>query len=243
VRDIDRRDAAAQARSHVRERILVAEAERKARRALSACLEAAGYDVVTATTAAATLEAAALHRIDAVILDLKLPDLGGIEVCWRIREWSGVPVIVIAAEADRDTPISALDSGADDYVAKPFAPGELLARVRAVVRRRRETQEQAGPVVAFGGVEVDLSSRQVRRHGDPVHLTPLEYGLLAELCRHANRPVTHPRLLENVWGRAYAADTHYLYVYIRNLRRKLERDPARPRHLLTESGVGYRLSV
>jgi two-component system, OmpR family, KDP operon response regulator KdpE len=227
----------------IRERILVADRERQAIRALTACLKAAGYEVLTASTATETLEAAAVQRIDAILIELTLPDLGGIEVCWRIREWSGVPLIVLAAGDDQDSKISALDAGADDYVAKPFAAGELLARLRAVVRRRRPTHEERAPRVAFGEVEVDLAHREVRRGGRRVHLTPLEYGLLAELCRHANRAVTHSRLLETVWGRAYVEATHYLYVYMASLRRKLEHDPARPRHLLTESGVGYRLCL
>jgi two-component system KDP operon response regulator KdpE len=220
---------------------LVAGEEPQALRALAGCVQAAGYEVATARTAGAALEALALTRIDGVLLDLGLSDLNGVGLCARIREWSSVPVIVLSGDDREDTKISVLDSGADDYVAKPYAAGELLARLRAVGRRRYGPLP-AEPLVAFGAVEVDLARREVRLAEDHVHLTPHEYGLLAELCHHLDRVVTHRQLLERVWGAAYADDTQYLYVYMASLRRKLEREPSRPRHLLTEPGVGYRLS-
>jgi two-component system KDP operon response regulator KdpE len=175
-----------------------------------------------------------------VVLDLRLPDGSGVEVCRRLREWSQAPVVVVSAVDEEDEKIAALDAGADDYVTKPYAVGELLARVRAALRRAAAPAGEA-PAVRFGDVEVDLARREVVRGGVPVHLTPHEYGLLAELARHPGRVLTHGALLGAVWGPEYRAETHYLRVYMANLRRKLEEDPSRPRHLVTETGVGYRL--
>ncbi|HVH00268.1 MAG TPA: response regulator [Miltoncostaeaceae bacterium] len=222
------------------ERVLVVDDEPQVLRGLTAALEAAGYDVIGAGTAAAALEAAALRPPDAVVLDLRLPDGSGVEVCRRLREWSQAPVVVVSAVDEEDEKIAALDAGADDYVTKPYAVGELLARVRAALRRSAAPAGEP-PTVSFGDVEVDLARREVTRAGERVHLTPREYGLLAQLARHPGRVLTHAALLGAVWGPEYRGETHYLRVYMANLRRKLEADPARPRHLVTETGVGYRL--
>jgi two-component system KDP operon response regulator KdpE len=221
-------------------RILVVDDEPQVLRGLQAALSAAGYEVETAATAAEAIDAAALRPPDAVVLDLRLPDGSGVDVCARIREWSQVPVVVVSAVDEETEKIAALDAGADDYVTKPYAVGELLARLRAALRRGAAPAGEA-PAVRFGDVELDLALREVRRGGEPVHLTPHEYALLAELARHPGRVLTHRALLVAVWGAQYADETHYLRVYMANLRRKLEADPARPRHLVTETGVGYRL--
>jgi len=219
--------------------VLVVDDEPLILRGLTASLTAAGYTVVTAVTGGGALEAAALRQPAAVVLDLRLPDMDGVEVCRRLREWSEVPVIVVSAIAGEAQKIAALDAGADDYVTKPYSVGELLARLRAALRRASETT--AGGEVRFGDVVVDLALGQVHRDGAPVHLTPLEFDLLAALARHPGKVLTHSILLRTVWGLAYQGETHYLRVYMARLRRKLEPDPSRPRHLLTQSGVGYRL--
>jgi two-component system, OmpR family, KDP operon response regulator KdpE len=222
------------------ERVLVVDDEPQVLRGITAALRAAGYQVGGAETAAGALEAAALRPPDAVVLDLRLPDGSGVDVCRRLREWSQAPVVVVSAVDEEDEKIAALDAGADDYVTKPYAVGELLARLRAALRRAAAPVGEP-PAVRFGDVEVDLARREVARGGEPVHLTPHEYRLLAELARHPGRVLTHPALLSAVWGPEYGSETHYLRVYMANLRRKLEEDPARPRHLITETGVGYRL--
>jgi two-component system KDP operon response regulator KdpE len=224
------------------ERVLVVDDEPQVLRGITAALRAAGYEVSGAETAAAALEAAALRPPDAVVLDLRLPDGSGVEVCRRLREWSQAPVVVVSAVDEEDEKIAALDAGADDYVTKPYAVGELLARLRAALRRAAAPAGEP-PAVRFGDVEVDLARREVALAGEPVHLTPREYRLLAELARHPGRVLTHRALLSAVWGPEYGSETHYLRVYMANLRRKLEEDPARPRHLVTETGVGYRLRV
>lgn len=223
-------------------RILVVDDEPLIIRALRASLTAAGYEVRTATTAAEALEGAAVWSPDAVVLDLRLPDGDGVSVCRRLREWSRIPVLVVSAMDDEPDKIAALDAGADDYVTKPYSTGELLARLRAALRRAA-TGDEGEPVVAFGDVSVDLVRREVRKAGERVHLTPLEYDLLAELARHPGRVMTHAQLLRAVWGLAYQGETRYLRVYMANLRRKLEEDSSRPRYLLTQTGVGYRLAV
>ncbi len=221
-------------------RILVVEDEPPVLRGLLAALSAAGYEAEGAATAAAAVDAAALRPPDAVILDLLLPDGTGTEVARRLREWTQIPIVIVSAVDQEREKIAALDAGADDYVTKPYSVGELLARVRAALRRGAAPPGEE-PVVAFGDVRVDLALREVRRGGELVHLTPHEYGLLAELCRHPGRVLTHRTLLLGVWGEGYAHETHYLRVYMGNLRRKLEEDPSRPVHLVTETGVGYRL--
>lgn len=220
--------------------VLIVDDEPQILRSLRASLGAAGYAVAEAGTAADAVAAAALRPPDAVILDLRLPDGDGIEVCRRLREWTAVPVIVVSAIGDEAEKIAALDAGADDYVTKPYAVGELLARLRAAMRRAAAPPGEE-PRVVFGDVTVDLALREVRRAGEPVHLTPHEYGLLAELARHPDRVLTHQMLLRAAWGPGYQSETGYLRAYVRTLRRKLEPDPARPRHILTETGVGYRL--
>jgi two-component system KDP operon response regulator KdpE len=224
------------------ERVLVVDDEPQVLRGITAALRAAGYEVSGAESAAAALEAAALRPPDAVVLDLRLPDGSGVEVCRRLREWSQAPVVVVSAVDEEEEKIAALDAGADDYVTKPYAVGELLARLRAALRRAAAPAGEP-PAVRFGDVEVDLARREVARAGEPVHLTPREYRLLGELARHPGRVLTHRALLSAVWGPEYGSETHYLRVYMANLRRKLEDDPARPRHLVTETGVGYRLRV
>ncbi len=223
-------------------RVLVVDDEPQIVRGLSASLRAAGYDVTSAEGAQQALEAAAIRPPDAVILDLALPDGSGVEVCRSLREWSDAPVIVVSAldgEADK---IAALDAGADDYVTKPYAVGELLARLRAALRRGA-VPPGTTPSVMFGDVFVDLARRDVVRAGEPVHLTPREYELLAQLARHAGRVLTHTSLLRTLWGPAFVDETHYLRVQMASLRQKLEPEPARPRYLLTETGVGYRLRL
>ncbi len=223
-------------------RILVVDDEPQVLRGLSAALSAAGYEPATAATVAEAIDAAALRPPDAVVLDLRLPDGSGVDVCRRLREWTQVPIVVVSAVDEETEKVAALDAGADDYVTKPYAVGELLARLRAALRRGAAPAGES-PAVRFGDVEVDLALREVRRGGEAVHLTPHEYGLLAELSRHPGRVLTHRALLGAVWGPGYADETHYLRVYMANLRRKLEADPARPRHLITETGVGYRLRL
>ncbi|MGD9734791.1 MAG: response regulator [Solirubrobacterales bacterium] len=223
-----------------RRRVLVVDDEPLIRRALTASLDAAGYAVTTAPDGASALSAAALRQPDAVVLDLRLPDMDGVEVCRRLRAWSDVPVIVLSALDAETEKIDALDAGADDYVTKPWSVGELLARLRASLRRAPDGTD-GETTVRFGDVEIDLALDTVRRNGEPVHLTPLEYRLLAVLARSPGRVLTHAMLLREVWGLAYQGETHYARVYMARLRRKLEADPSRPRHLLTQSGVGYRL--
>jgi two-component system KDP operon response regulator KdpE len=207
-------------------------------RALATNLRGAGYDVETAATAEGALAAAGLRPPDAVVLDLLLPDGSGRDVCRRLREWTDAPVILVSAVGDDDEKIAALDAGADDYVTKPFAVGELLARLRAVLRRAGPS---SGPVVEVGPIRVDLEKSSVAVAGRDVHLTPLEFRILRLLALNEGKLLTHRAILRDVWGPAYGEESNYLHVYVSQLRRKLEADPARPRHLLTEPGAGYRL--
>ncbi len=211
-------------------------------RFLRAGLGSQGYRHVESTTAADALAQAATRSPDLVLLDLGLPDLDGIEVVKRLREWSTVPVIVLSARGQEQDKILALDAGADDYVTKPFAMGELLARVRAALRHRDRAAggDDAG-TVQVDDLVVDLARRRVTVGGDEVRLTPIEFRLLAMLARHSGRVLTHAQLLREVWGPGYTAQHHYVRVYMAQLRHKLERDPTLPRWLLTEPGVGYRL--
>lgn len=221
-------------------RILVVDDEPQIVRGLSATLKAAGYDVASAATASDAISSAALRPPDAVILDLVLPDGSGVDVCRALRQWTEAPVIVVSSLDREDDKIAALDAGADDYVTKPYGVGELLARLRAALRRAT-APPGASPVVRFGDVHVDLGLREVTREGIRVHLTPREYELLAELVRHAGRVLTHASLLKRIWGPTFVGQTHYLRVQMANLRQKLEPEPARPAFLITETGVGYRL--
>ena len=225
-----------------RANILVVDDDRAIVRALQSVLEVAGYATQAAGSGAAALESAALRPPDLILLDMVLPDMDGVAVCARLREWTERPIVMLSALDADALKIAALDAGADDYLRKPFSTGELLARLRAVMRRSARV-EDGGPVVRFGDIAVDLSARSVRRGGELVHLTPREYGLLAELARHAGRLVTHSALLEAVWGPRATRETQYLRVYIAGLRRKLEPDPSAPRYLRTEPGIGYRLEI
>ena len=219
-------------------RILVVDDEPQILRALQTSLRGAGYEVDTATTGEQALAAAAIRPPDAVILDLVLPDARGTDVCRELRAWSSVPVIVLSVIEGESEKVAALDAGADDYVTKPFGVEELLARLRAALRRVDPTPE---PVYEIGELRVDLEAREVTFAGAPVQLTPHEFDLLRLLARHEGKLLTHKTILQEVWGQAYADESHYLHVYVSQLRRKLEPDPARPRYILTEPGVGYRL--
>ena len=219
-------------------RVLVVDDEPQILRALQTSLRGAGYEVDTASTGEQALTAAAVRPPDAVILDLVLPDMSGTEVSKELRAWTTVPVIVLSVVGDEHQKVAALDAGADDYVTKPFGVDELLARLRAALRRADQSPE---PVLSIGELRVDLEAREVTFDGKVVQLTPNEYGLLTLLARNEGKLLTHQAILHEVWGRAYADESHYLHVYVSQLRRKLEPDPARPRYILTEPGVGYRL--
>jgi two-component system, OmpR family, KDP operon response regulator KdpE len=222
----------------LKQRVLIVDDEPQFLRALSTNLRGAGYDVDTAATAADALAAAPLRPPDAVILDLLLPDGSGRDVCRELRTWSKAPIILVSAVGDDDEKIAALDAGADDYVTKPFAIGELLARLRAVLRRAGSPD---APVVEVGPIRVDLERASVTISGEPVHLTPHEFKILRLLALNEGKLLTHRAILREVWGPTYGAESNYLHVYVSQLRRKLEPDPARPRYLLTEAGAGYRL--
>jgi len=219
-------------------RILVVDDEPQILRALQTSMRAAGYDVDAATDGETALAHAGAHPPDAVILDLMLPDARGTDVVRQLRSWSEAPIIVLSAVEDEEEKVAALDAGADDYVTKPFGVDELLARVRAALRRGVPSRD---PVVDLGGLVVDLQKRSVVRDGTLVQLTPTEFDLLALLARNEGKLLTHPAILRAVWGPAYRAESHYLHVYVSQLRRKIEPDPTRPRYLLTEPGAGYRL--
>jgi two-component system, OmpR family, KDP operon response regulator KdpE len=224
--------------------VLLVEDEPQMRRVLRVALTSHGYRLLEADSGAAGLAAATAHAPEVILLDLGLPDMDGVEVTRRLREWTRTPVIVISARGQERDKVAALDAGADDYLTKPFGVPELLARIR-VARRHREAAADAPeePAFAVGGLRVDIASRQVFSGGEEKHLTPTEYRLLLTLVRHAGRVVTHRQLLAEAWGEAYGAQTQYLRVYMGQLRHKLEPDPARPRYLVTEPGVGYRLRV
>ena len=218
------------------------------RRFVRLALEAEGWQVVEADTARRGLLDAGTRKPDLLVLDLGLPDGDGLEVIRDVRTWSNVPIVVLSARSDEGDKIAALDAGADDYLTKPFGVGELLARVRANLRRPRAVPEDGAsapaaedPVFRFGAVTVDLHARTVHRAGAPVHLTPIEYRLLTALVANAGRVMTHRQLLKQVWGPAHTEQSHYLRVYMGHLRQKLEADPTQPEHLLTETAVGYRL--
>ncbi|MGV0633201.1 response regulator [Mycolicibacillus trivialis] len=221
-------------------RVLVIDDEPQILRALRINLTARGYDVITAATGADALRAAADHTPDVVILDLGLPDLSGIEVLAGLRGWLTAPVIVLSARTDSSDKVAALDAGADDYVTKPFGMDEFLARLRAAVRRAASATEVSEPTVETASFTVDLAAKKVIKDGAEVHLTPTEWGMLEVLVRNRGKLVSREQLLREVWGPSYATETHYLRVYLAQLRRKLEHDPSHPRHLLTEAGMGYR---
>jgi two-component system KDP operon response regulator KdpE len=222
--------------------ILVVDDEAAMRRFLRVSLSASGYQYLEAETGEQALAQAAAYNPDLILLDLGLPDVSGIEVTRRLREWSRTPIIVISARGQEADKIEALDAGADDYVTKPFGVGELLARIRVALRHAAKT-EAGESRFAVGELEVDLARRRVTLGGQEVHLTPIEYRLLAVLVKHAGRVLTHRQLLREVWGPNSGDQTQYLRVYMGQLRHKLERTPGRPRYFLTEPGVGYRLDT
>ncbi|WP_410211855.1 two-component system response regulator KdpE [Aquirhabdus sp.] len=222
--------------------ILVIEDEPQIRRFVRTALQAEGWQVFEAEHGQRGLIEAATRAPDLAIIDLGLPDMSGIHVIQDLRTWSAMPIIVLSARSDEKDKIEALDAGADDYLTKPFSVGELLARVRAHLRRR-ETGNGATSQFIFGDVVVDLARRTVERDGQQVHLTSTEYRLLSVLIRHAGRILTHTQLLKEVWGPNHSEHSHYVRIYMANLRQKLEKDPTQPEYLLTEIGMGYRLMV
>ena len=224
--------------------ILVVEDEPQMQKFLRMSLVAEGYRVVEALTGQQGIALARTHNPDLVLLDLGLPDMDGTDVTRALREWSTKPIIVISARGQEQDKIRALDVGADDYLTKPFATGELMARIRVALRRTAHSgQERPDAMLVVGGLRMDLDKRQVFVDGAEVHLTPNEYKLLTVLMKNAGRVLTHRQLLKEVWGPAYATQTQYLRVYMVQLRQKLERDSARPKYLVTEPGIGYRLKV
>jgi two-component system KDP operon response regulator KdpE len=224
--------------------VLVIEDDAQIQRFLRVALGSHGYHLFEATTGEAGLVETATRQPDIVILDLGLPDIDGLDVIRRLREWTALPIIVLSARGQERDKIAALDAGADDYVSKPFGVGELLARMRAALRHATRSPDEVGEsTFSIGDLHVDLPKRQVSVAGNQVHLTPIEYRLLTTLIRHAGKVLTHRQLLLEVWGPPYADQAHYLRVYMAQLRRKLEAVPARPRYILTEPGVGYRLAA
>lgn len=220
-------------------RVLVVDDEPEIVRGLTIVLREAGYAVEAASTKARALDALATRPPEAVVLDLVLPDGDGVSVVKELRGWSRLPVLVLSAVGDEREKVRALDAGADDYVTKPFGTEELLARLRAVLRRSPDAGH--AELVAIGDLAIDLEDRTVRRDGADVHLTPIEFDLLRVLARHPGRLVTQRQLLREVWGPQYVDESHYLRVHIAHIRAKLEPDPARPRYVITEPGIGYRL--
>jgi two-component system KDP operon response regulator KdpE len=224
--------------------VLVIDDEPQMRKFVRIALTTHGYRVVEAASAEEGIRQASTYTPDLVLLDLGLPDDHGMEVTRRVREWSPVPIVIISARGQEESKVAALDGGADDYVTKPFGAAELMARVRVALRHAARGTESASPILAIGkDVRVDLSKRLVQVRGLEVHLTPIEYKLLAQLVKHAGMVMTHRHLLERVWGPGHTHQMQYLRVYMTQLRHKLERNPARPTYLVTEPGVGYRLKV
>jgi two-component system, OmpR family, KDP operon response regulator KdpE len=220
--------------------VLVVDDETQIIRGLKVILRKAGYDVETAATKSEAIDAVSIRPPDAIVLDLVLPDGTGVEVCQEVRGWSQLPIIVLSALGDEREKVKALDAGADDYVTKPFGTEELLARLRAVLRRRGDGQP--APRVEIDDLVIDMAKRSVTREGKEVHLTPIEFDLMRVLAQNVGRLVTHRQLLREVWGPAYETETHYLRVHFAHIRAKVEVDASRPRYVLTEPGVGYRLS-
>lgn len=219
--------------------ILVVDDEPAIRRFLHTSLGSYGYALTEAATGQDALKTAATGRFDIIILDLGLPDMDGVEVTRRLREWTQVPIIILSVREHENDKIAALDAGADDYLTKPFGIGELMARIRVAIRR--STQPEDIPVFQVGALVVDMAARSVSMQGKPVTLTPTEYDILSALVRHAGKVLTHRQLLRAVWGNAYESDTHLLRVNVSTLRHKIEPDATRPTYILTEPGVGYRL--
>jgi two-component system, OmpR family, KDP operon response regulator KdpE len=228
--------------SEPRDLVLVVEDEPQMRRFLRASLGTEGYRVREAWTVADGLREVAAEHPDAVLLDLGLPDGDGLDLVRRVREWSSVPIIVVSARGREEEKVAALDAGADDYLPKPFGTKELLARLRVALRHSRAAAAPGNPILEAGPLRMDLERREVTVEGRPVRLTPIEWRLLALLARHAGKVLTHAQILREVWGPNAASQSHYVRVYMAELRKKLEADPSRPRFLLTEPGVGYRLA-
>jgi two-component system KDP operon response regulator KdpE len=221
------------------QKLLIIDDEAQIRRLLRLTLDGGGYTVFEAETGQLGLQEAVTRQPDGIILDLGLPDMSGVDVLRRLREWSRVPVLILSVRSGEDDKIEALDAGADDYLTKPFGGRELLARVRAVMRRTKPNSEST--VVRFGNIEIDLSARMVRRAGEEVHLTVKEYALFRLLVQHRGKVVTHQQILREVWGPGAEENTHYLRVHMTHLRQKIEETPQTPKHLKTDAGVGYRL--
>ncbi len=222
--------------------VLIIEDELPIRKFVRATLTSQGFTLVEAAKGEEGLTLAASHRPELILLDLGLPDVDGLEVIQRLREWTAIPILVLSARGKERDKVAALDAGADDYLTKPFGVGELLARIRAALRRAQRVDAATGETVfATGELRVDVAKRQVFVGQREIHLTPLEYKVLALLVRHAGKVVTQRQLLTDVWGQAREEETHYLRIYVHQLRQKLEANPVRPRYLLTEAGVGYRL--
>jgi two-component system KDP operon response regulator KdpE len=219
--------------------VLVVDDEPQIVRGLKVILRDAGYAVETAATKREALDAVAVRPPDALVLDLVLPDGSGVDVCSEIRGWSTLPIVVLSAVGDEREKVRALDAGADDYITKPFGTDELLARLRAVLRRVADDDTE--PAVTVGDLVVDLAARRVTRAGQEIHLTPIEFDLLKTLARNRGKLITHRQLLKTVWGPAYETETQYLRVHFAHLRAKIEPDPSHPRYIVTDPGVGYRL--
>ena len=224
-------------------KILIVDDEKEIRRFLTAGLETGEFQVIEAATGKEGVQFAATYNPDIAIIDLGLPDIDGLEVISRIREWSSIPIIVLSARGEDASKVHALEGGADDYLTKPFSVPELRARIGAHLRRSADSVKGEVPTFVFGDVLVDLSQRSVRRDGQEVHLTPLEFDLLALLVRNPNKVLSHQLILTRVWGPAYAGQTQNLRVFMANLRNKLEKTPAEPAFLKTEPGIGYRLKL
>ena len=222
--------------------ILIVEDEKEIRRFVRSALENEGWRVFDADTLQRGLIEAGTRKPDLIILDLGLPDGDGLDFIRDLRQWSSIPVIVLSARAEESDKVLALDAGADDYLGKPFGVAELLARVRVSLRRHAQ-QNQESPLIQFSDIEVDLINRRVTRAGEDLHLTPIEFRLLTELIANAGKVLTQRQLLSSVWGPNYVEHSHYLRIYMGHLRQKLEAEPARPKHLLTETGVGYRFML
>jgi two-component system KDP operon response regulator KdpE len=220
-------------------RILAVDDEKQIRRMLKAALEGYGYDIAEAASGHDGLNQAAIFHPDLIILDLGLPDIDGIDVIKRLREWTQVPIIILSVREHEDDKIKALDAGADDYVTKPFSMGELLARIRVALRHAAKTGDE--PILIFGELTVDMAHRNVMLRGEEIKLTPTEYEILKYLAMQADRVITHRQLLRAIWGPNYQEQTHYLRIYIGQLRHKIETDPSQPTYIITEPGVGYRL--
>lgn len=219
--------------------LLVVDDEAQIVRGLKVILRGAGYAVETASTKREALDSVSVRPPDAVVLDLMLPDGSGVDVCLEIRSWSSLPIVVLSAVGDEREKVRALDAGADDYITKPFGTDELLARLRAVLRRVADDDSE--PAVTVGELVVDMAARRVTRAGQEIHLTPIEFDLLKTLARHRGKLMTHRQLLKTVWGPAYETETQYLRVHFAHLRAKIEPDPPHPRYIVTDPGVGYRL--